>query len=124
VGDLTRLTVRVLPTDDSDAEELAELLVQLHDELRDLDLAPVSVLPEEAPDRAKGAGTLAGKLLIQFGTLDGLRAAISGIRSWVARTRRGVEITMDGDTLKLTSATAEQQEEIIEAWLAKHRPNA
>jgi hypothetical protein len=58
--------------------------------------------------------------VIQFGTLDGLRVAVSTVRGWVSRTRREVEVSIDGDVLKLTSATSQQQEKIIEAWLAKH----
>jgi hypothetical protein len=35
-----------------------------------------------------------------------------------------VEITMDGDTLKLDAATVQQQQEIIDAWLARHGTRA
>jgi hypothetical protein len=35
-----------------------------------------------------------------------------------------VEVTIDGDTLKVTGATAEQQEQIINVWLARHAAGA
>jgi hypothetical protein len=120
-----RLILQVLPVQDSDAEELADLGDQLRAELLEYDVVSVVPLPEgEAPPGAKGIGQVAGWLVAQFGTLDGLRAIIDGVRSWAARTHRTVEITIGEDTLKLGAATAQQQQEIIDAWLARHHPRA
>jgi hypothetical protein len=121
--DADRLIVRVLPAADSDAEELADLAGGLRAELLDLD--EVLVTPyaaEAAPAGAKGLGTLAGWLVTQFGSLDGLRAAVAVVRGWVGRTGRTVEVSIDGDVLKLTGATSQQQEKIVDAWLARHAP--
>jgi hypothetical protein len=116
-----RLILQVLPGEDSDAEELADLGDGLREELLEWDVSSVERLPaEEVPPGAKGIGEVAGWLVAQFGTLDGLRAALAGVRAWAARTHRTVEVTMDGDTLKLEAATAQQQQEIIDAWLARH----
>jgi len=123
--DMNRLILQVLPGQDSDAEELADLGDQLRAELLEFDVASVTPLPaEDAPPGAKGLGEVAGWLVAQFGTLDALRAVISGVRAWAARTQRTVEITMDGDTLKLDAATPRQQQEIIDAWLARHGTRA
>jgi hypothetical protein len=46
------------------------------------------------------------------------------VRAWAARSQRTVEITMDGDTLKLEAATAQQQQEVVDAWLARHSTGA
>jgi hypothetical protein len=124
MGGPNQLIVHLLPTAGSDAEELAELMTQLHAELLDLDLPSVSSVPVPAPDHSKGLGSVIDQLVIQFGTLNGLRSAVSTIRGWISRTRRSIEISIDGDVLKLTSATAQQQEKIIEAWLAKHTTGA
>jgi hypothetical protein len=35
-----------------------------------------------------------------------------------------VEVSIGGDTLKVTGATSQQQETIIDAWLARHVPSA
>jgi hypothetical protein len=35
-----------------------------------------------------------------------------------------VEVSIDGDALKVTGATSRQQEMIIDAWLARHAPGA
>ena len=123
MADADRLIVQVLPAADSDAEELADLAAGLRAELLDLD--EVLVTPyaaEAAPGGAKGLGTLAGWLVTQFGSLDGLRAAVAAVRGWAGRTGRTVEVSIDGDVLKLTGATSQQQEKIVDAWLARHAP--
>jgi hypothetical protein len=123
VADADGLILQVLPLADSDTEELADLAGGLHAELLDVDAAAVAALTaEEAPEGAKGLGTLAGWLLVQFGNLDGLRAVLAVVRGWASRTGRTVEVSIGGDTLKVTGATSQQQETIINAWLARHGP--
>lgn len=125
MDDGNRLILHVLPGQDSDAQELADLADQLRGELLDLDLASVAPLTaDEVPEGAKGIGPLAGWLVTQFATLDGLRAVMAAVRAWASRTQRTVEISVGGDVLKVTAATAEQQEEIIDAWLARHGTGA
>lgn len=122
---MNRLILQVLPSEDSDAEELTDLSDRLSEELLEYDVSSVGPLPaEEAPAGAKGFGQVAGWLVAQFGTLDGMQAVISGVRAWVARNRRSVELTMDGDTLKIEAATTQQQQELIDAWLARHGTRA
>ena len=117
------LVLQVLPEMDSDAEELADLAGELQTELLSADVGSVALLSvDTAPDGAKGAGAVAGWLAAQFGTLDGLRALVAAVRGWASRTGRSVEVSIGGDTLKLTAATARQQEEIVAAWLARHAP--
>jgi hypothetical protein len=119
------LILQVLPTADSDAEELADLAAGLQAELLSTDVVAVAPLTAEAaPERAKGAGTLAGWLAAQFGTLAGLHAAVAAVRGWASRTSRTVEISIGGDVLKVTAATSQQQDEIIAAWLARHASGA
>ena len=123
MADADRLIVQVLPAADSDAEELADLAAGLRAELLDLDevlITPYAADP--APAGAKGLGTLAGWLVTQFGSLDGLRVVVAAVRGWVGRTGRTVEVSIDGDVLKLTGATSQQQEKIVDAWLARHAP--
>ncbi len=79
--DTDRLILQVLPAADGDAEELADLAGGLCAELLAADVASVAPLTDDAvPARAKGVGTLAGWLVAQFGTLDGLRAAVTAVR--------------------------------------------
>ncbi len=125
MADVDGLILQVLPTADSDAEELADLAGGLQTELLCVDAASVAPLTAEvAPEGAKGLGTLAGWLLVQFGTLNGLRAVVAAVRGWTSRTGRTVEISIGGDVLKVTAVTSQQQEKIIDAWLARHAPGA
>ena len=121
MADADRLILQVLPVADSDAEELADLAEGLYAELLAADAASVAPLTADAaPEGAKGLGTLAGWLVAQFGTLDGLRAAVAAVRGWAWRTGRTVEVSIGGDVLKVTGVTSQQQGEIIDAWLARH----
>jgi hypothetical protein len=123
VADVDRLVLQVLPVADSDAEELADLTGGLHAELIDVEAASVALLTSEAaPVGAKGLETLAGWLVAQFGTLDGLRAVVAAVRGWASRTSRTVEVSIGGDVLKVTGVTSQQQDQIIDAWLARHAP--
>jgi hypothetical protein len=119
VGDVNRLILQVLPVADSDVEELADLDGGLRAQLLGVDTAAVAPLTaEEVLEGAKGLGTLADWLLVQFGTLDGLRAAVAAVRVRTSRAGRTVEISIGGDVLKVTAVTSQQQEKIIDAWLA------
>jgi hypothetical protein len=117
------LTLQVLPVADSDAEEIADLVAELHAELLSVDGASVAPLSAEAaPAGAKGLGDVAGWLVAQFGTLDGLRALVAAVRGFSSRTGRTVEVSIGGDALRVTGVTSQQQREIIDVWLARHGP--
>ena len=123
MADVDRLIVQVMSAADSDAEELADLAGGLRAELLDVDAASVAPLTAEAaPEGAKGLGDLAGWLLVQFGTLDGLRALVAAVRGFSSRTGRTVEVSIGGDALRVTGVTSQQQREIIDVWLARHGP--
>ena len=124
MADADGLVLQVLPVADSDAEELAGLAADLHAELLSVDGASVAPLPAEAAlEGAKGLGDVAGWLLVQFGTPDGLRALVGGIRGFASRTGRTVEVSIGGDALKVSGVTSQQQREIIDVWLARHAPS-
>jgi hypothetical protein len=63
--------------------------------------------------------TAAGWLLVELGP-EALRAVLAKVADWVTRNDRVVEVSYGGDTLKLGRATREQQEKIIDGWLARH----
>jgi hypothetical protein len=124
MADSGGLVLRVHPGPDENAGELAELTGRLRGELLDLDVATVEPLPDEAvPAGAKGVAAVAGWLAVQLSP-EALRAVLAKVADWVARNDRGVEVSYGGDTLKLTRATREQQEKIIDEWLARHPAGA
>lgn len=123
--------VRVSPVAGSDAEELAELSIKLRAELMELDIlavtaeAPDGAPRDEAPaDTRKGIGALAAAghwLAVQLGAA-GLRSVLAALADWATRNNREVEVGVTVGTgtrtLKLSRATPDQQERIIDAWLA------
>jgi hypothetical protein len=120
-----RLTIRLQPAPDEDAEELAELARRLRSELLELDVDAVDPVVDEAvPEQTKGLGAVAGWLAVRFGTVEGLRAVLTVLGGWTARTNRSVEVSYGSDVLKVTAVTSQQQEQIIDAWLARHAPSA
>ena len=120
------LTIQVLPVADSDAEELANLAGRLSAELRGVDAVTVAPLDGTVPPAgAKGLGQLVGWLVVQFGASDGLQTVqtvLTAVRGFVQRTGHSVEITIDGDAIKVSHATSHQQQQLIDTWLARHAP--
>jgi len=114
------LQVVALPDRGEDAGEAAVWASRLLAELSELDDAEVDAVTLEAPNGAKGVGTAAGALLARIANLNALKALLEAVRSWATRTGRSVEVSIDGDTLKLSRASREQQDRVIEAWLVRH----
>lgn len=120
MADSGRLVVRVCPAPKDDAGALAEFTGLLRGELLDLDVSAVDRLSEEAvPLGAKGVSAIVGWLAVQLGP-EPLRAVLAKLADWVTRSDRAVEVSYGADTLKLGRATREQQEKIIDDWLARH----
>ena len=120
MADAGGLVLRVCPSSEDDAGNLADLAGLLRGELLDLDVSAVDRLPEEAvPPGAKGVAAIAGWLAVQLGP-EALRAVLAKVADWVIRNDREVEVSLGGDTLKLSRATRDQQEKIIDGWLARH----
>jgi hypothetical protein len=93
--------------------------------LLDLDVTAVNWGNTGAqPESTKGVAGLAKALIVRFVSSDALRAVVSAVRNWAARTNRTVEVSVGGDVLKLTGVTSAQQEKIIDAWLARHAVSA
>jgi hypothetical protein len=115
------LTVQVPPTEGEDAGELLAVASRLREELLTLDVDDVR--PVEAgttPDGAKGVAALTGWLAVQLGSAEGLRAVVALVRGWAGRRQREVEVTIGGDTLRISGVSTEEQEKIVDAWLARH----
>jgi hypothetical protein len=102
-------------------DDMPVVLGRLRVELLDLDIADVRLIPTtDAPDGSKGLSANATALGVRFGP-TALKTVVARIHAWVARSGHSIEISIDGDTLKLTHPTRAQQDELVEAWLARHR---
>jgi hypothetical protein len=113
------LELRVHANDADDAA-LDQLARQLRGRLLDLDVDAVEALPsgEEADDSKALDLVVVGGLLVRFG--PGVAAAVvNAVRAWVGRDgKRSVTMKIGEHEITLQAATAEQQEKLVEAWLA------
>jgi hypothetical protein len=109
------LTIR---EDQADAQGLDELTIALRRELFDLGVDDVERVHEgAAPANTRGLDAASiGVLLVTFNESIGAVGGIVGlIRSWLgsAPAGRSVEMTVGDKTLKLSSVSREQQDELI-----------
>jgi hypothetical protein len=120
------LALEVTASSDIDPEELAALVRRLRGELLELDVDTVVPLTAgEAPDGAKGVELLAiGGLLIEFVLQpEMLSSIIKGVQSWLRRqSEHSVKLTLDGDSIEVTGVSSEQQNRLIDLWVARHAP--
>lgn len=103
-----------------DAGEQEPWISLLQEELEELDP------PGDAQIARAGAGEIDGAKGAWLGQLcvrvsgDAIKALAQYVRGWVIRTGRTVEVTINGDTIKITGASAAQQDAVIGSWLARH----
>ena len=108
---------------DTDAEEVDGLAADLRLELLELDVESVEpVALGSAPEGSKGVDVAAvGALLVCVReSLWLVDSVVTAVRSWLARdssSGRTLKITVDGRTLSLSSATAEQQQRLVEEFV-------
>jgi hypothetical protein len=120
----------LLEEDGADAERVDVLTGHLRRELAQLDVERVGPLPAgDAPPgtRALDAAVLGGLLVTLGQSGAGLAAVITAIRGWLARSPgpvRTVRLELGGDAIELSQASADQQDRLIELFVARHAPEA
>jgi hypothetical protein len=108
---------------EADAEELAASTTALRTELLDLDVESVTTRSGgPAPAGSKGVDPAAiGALVVTLqGGVDLVTQVVIGIRAWLGRDAsadRSVKLTLNGQTLELTSASTQQQERLVDEFL-------
>ena len=112
------------PEPEADADEVERLGRQLRSELRELDVDTVQAVGERAaPDGAKGAVESLTELLVTMSGAGGVLATVvATVRDWLGRRRDAgrVVLTIDGDSLELSSATAAERAELVDAFVRRH----
>lgn len=106
---------------DEDAVDLAEFTDDLKSELDHSCEGDIDLLFREAEPGApftRGPIAVVGALVVRLGETVGVQGLLTSLFNWMARTERGVEISVNGVEMKLTRATPEQQERVIQAVLA------
>lgn len=113
-----------LAVDKAEAEELDRLTANLRRELLELDVDDVTRLREGPPPPGARAVELValGSLVVAVGKVAGaLSSVVRVVQGWVGhKPERKVRLVMDGDVLELSGATAEQQQQLVDEWLARH----
>lgn len=116
--------VFVAPDSRADFEEVDRLVRQLRAELDGLDVESVTLLgSDEVPTGAKGEPLTVGGLLVTLGAAGGVfTALIETLREWLGRhaTADSISVTIDGDTLQLDHATAQERRELVGAFVRRH----
>jgi hypothetical protein len=108
----------VLPEADGEPGDLVLDTMDLSEELTELDGLDVHNMPVGEVRGGKGTGEIAG--LLAHVPVTGLAALVQYLQAWAARTRRTVEVSIGGDAIKIIGASREQQDRLIEVWLAHH----
>jgi hypothetical protein len=119
------LIVQVLPGADDDDEELENATAMLREELLELDVAAVEpMLQDQTPEDTKGiVAALGGWLAVHFGPA-GVKAVVNTVAAWARRNGKTVELTLNGNTLKVTGASADVQSRIVDEFFARLHPSA
>lgn len=107
---------------DTDAPELARLTGQLRGQLLELSVDTVELeRSEEIPEGAKPLDPVTiGALVVTLGPAV-LEAAVALVDRWLAhRPVRSAKLTIGGDSIELTQATAADQQRLVEAFVARH----
>ena len=110
-------------TDPEDRERLGR---QLRKELSARDVDDVSAVESgPPPPGSKGAAAALTEWLVTLSGGGGVFVAVIGtVRAWLGG-RAGahkITLTIDGDTLELTSATAQERADLVETFVRRHQP--
>lgn len=114
-----------LESEDADAAELDELVGRLMNELLDLDVSDIRRREAgPAPQGTKAAGVAdVGSLLVEVASSGALLSVLQVVRDWFSRQktpRTKVRVSIGGDEIELSRATAADQEKLIAAFIAHH----
>ncbi|WP_326958788.1 effector-associated constant component EACC1 [Amycolatopsis sp. NBC_01286] len=125
VDRLVSVLLVVRPDAESDPDVAERLARQLRAELVELDVESTALVTDGAsPDGAKGADAVTlGALVMALSASGGAFTALIGtLRDWLSRhsARHRIVMTVDGDTIELERASAEQRQALVDAYVRRH----
>ena len=115
-----RLMLKINAGPEVDYEKLADISLQLKEDLSELDVEAVDLVSEgKVPVVAKaGEPVIWGTLLLTL-TVEALKAVIRYIQSWLGATGcRSVELEFRGNKLKVTGISSKEQQRLIDTFIA------
>ncbi|GIE93741.1 effector-associated constant component EACC1 [Paractinoplanes rishiriensis] len=107
----------------AEPERLEELSGPLRAELRDLDVDDVRPVPAgAAPPGSRGIDLAATAAFVVSlgGSAEAITQLVAALQAWVGRGRahpRTVEMTVGDKTLRLTDATLDQQDRLVDEFV-------
>ncbi len=122
--DVVRVEIEVGVEPDANADELDEATLQLRGELLELDVDDVQRTAAGAPPPGARAveAALLGTLVVTAAK-DLVGEVVRAVADWLGRRRnRSVKLQIDGDSIEVTDPSADDQRQLIEAFLARHVP--
>jgi Effector Associated Constant Component 1 len=119
--------IQIRPDEGLDDETLDRLTRRLRAELAEVEGVDSSALAgqDQTLEGAKaGDPVTLGAIVVTLGASGGVFAGLIGaVRDWLGRTtgRHRISVTIDGDTIELEQATLDQQQELLDAFVLRHR---
>ncbi|MGW7634414.1 hypothetical protein [Streptomyces decoyicus] len=124
---VSRLTLDLTGASDTDADELQSLGEQLRRALLELDVEDVQLARQgaAAPAGAKPGEVIAVGALVVTTVPLLVRQVLQLVDTWLRhRPLRSVTVEIDGDTIELGNASAEDQRRLIDAFVSTRSPQA
>ncbi|MFD0166055.1 hypothetical protein ACFVJH_18135 [Streptomyces decoyicus] len=124
---VSRLTLDLTGASDTDADELQSLAEQLRRALLELDVEDVQLARQDAaaPEGAKPGEVIAVGALVVTTVPLLVRQVLQLVDTWLRnRPLRSVTVQIDGDTIELGNASAEDQRRLIDAFVRTRSPQA
>ena len=125
-GNNIQLIVTLDATPDTDAEDLERLTRQLWDELSELDVQADLMTSGSAPVNTKAGDVIEwGALLLTLAASGGvITALINTIQTWLTNRNQPATVTVEigGDKLQITGNPSPEQQQLVKAFLHRHRP--
>ena len=125
-GDEMEMVVVLDPDPELDAEAGERLARQIRAELAELDIESIrNAAGQPAPDRAKSADpvTLCEIILTMSAAGGVFPTALAILRDWLGRhaLSHHIKVTVDGDTIELDAASADERQQLIADFVQRHR---
>jgi hypothetical protein len=119
------LLLVVVPDPELDGEASERLTRQLRAEIAKLDVESVGLATGGGvPDGAKAADPVTvGAIVVALSASGGVfHALVETLRDWLARHGRAhrISMTIDGDSIEVDRASAEQQRALVDAFVRRH----
>jgi len=122
--DLLQVGLQIDAGADADEQEIEDLTAQLRGQLLELDVESVNrVRAGDAPPSTRAVDVMVlGGLFVTLSKSPELLKMITGVvQSWVTgRPGRSVELQINGDSLKVTGVSSDQQRQLIALFVEHH----